>query len=91
MEPIQNTSGPRHRSARPRLSATDEADRHDAAVARTLMEAEDAAVDGDYAAALSWLRMIEAIGDEIPDAYEAKRAAWLAAIDFGLTDGASRT
>jgi hypothetical protein len=54
--------------------------RHDAAVASTLQQADEAAVGGDYDGALSWLGLLEAIGDELPVGYESKRQAWLAAI-----------
>lgn len=53
--------------------------RHADAVARTLRHAEDAAEGGDYRGAVSWLGLIEAIGDRLPDGYERKRMEWLAA------------
>jgi hypothetical protein len=55
-------------------------DRHLAAVARSLGWARESAARGDYADALGWVRVVEAIGDAIPHEYEAKRHAWLSAL-----------
>jgi hypothetical protein len=55
--------------------------RHQAAVANTLGWADAAAKQGDFAQALDWIRMLEAIGHEITGDYRAKRQAWLAALD----------
>jgi hypothetical protein len=54
--------------------------RHHAAVANTLAHADDAAREGDFAAALSWLEMLEALNEEIPDAFRIKRHAWTQAL-----------
>jgi hypothetical protein len=54
--------------------------RHDRAVENTLEQADEAAASGDYQDALSWLGLIETIGDELPHSYIAKRQAWRAAI-----------
>jgi hypothetical protein len=54
--------------------------RHDAAVSNTLRQADDAATQGDLAGALSWLAMLEAIGDALPSGYSTKRQAWLGAL-----------
>jgi hypothetical protein len=51
-------------------------DRHLAAVARSLGWAQESAARGDYADALGWVQMVEAIGDLIPEEYEIKRRAW---------------
>lgn len=56
------------------------AQRHEAAVARTLANADEAAASGDLDMALSWLSLIEAIGDRLPDRYERKRRSWLAEV-----------
>jgi hypothetical protein len=50
--------------------------KHAAAVASTLRFAVDAAAGGDYADALAWLATVEAIGDVLPQEYEARRATW---------------
>ena len=55
-------------------------DRHLAAVARSLGWAQQAAARGDYAEALSWVGVVEAIGDRIPTEYQTKRQAWLGAL-----------
>jgi hypothetical protein len=51
-------------------------ERHRLAVERSLRWAEDAAEQGDYANALSWLATIEAIDGELPAGYEARRTSW---------------
>jgi hypothetical protein len=58
--------------------------KHPVAVARSLQWADEAAKRGEHSDALAWLHVIEAIGDELPETYQAKRQAWLLA--FG-TDG----
>jgi hypothetical protein len=35
--------------------------------------------------ALAWLQTVEAVGDELPETYEAKRAEWLGAIGADWT------
>jgi hypothetical protein len=42
--------------------------------------AEQAAARGDFADALSWVGVVEAIGDLIPIEYQTKRKAWLTAL-----------
>ena len=66
--------------ATPRAAQVSAEDRHLAAVARSLGWAEEAAACGDYADALSWVGVVEAIGDVIPIEYETKRQAWLTAL-----------
>jgi len=64
------------------MSATariDGDERHRAAVANTLVWADQAAADGRYRDALEWLATIEAIGDVLPKSYLTKRSAWSAA------------
>ena len=53
--------------------------KHPVAVARSLQWADEAANHGDHSDALAWLHVIEAIGDELPETYQAKRQAWLLA------------
>ena len=65
----------------PRGSYKDSDARHLAAVARSLRWADDAAERRDYHDALGWLQAVEAAGEELPDAYQARRNAWLVAID----------
>jgi hypothetical protein len=60
-------------------------DRHLAAVARSFGWARESAARGDYADALGWVQVVEAIGDPIPREYETKRQAWLAALDESRT------
>jgi len=45
-------------------------------VARTLSSARESAARGDYADALSWLSMLDAIGHELSRADERLREAW---------------
>jgi len=66
----------------PERRARDAADanKHDAAIASTLQRADEAARGGDFDDALRWLSLIGAIGDELPESYEAKRRGWRAAV-----------
>jgi hypothetical protein len=64
----------------PREASVSAHDRHLAAVARTFSWAEEAAARGDYADALSWVQVVQAIGDLIPIEYQTKRRAWLSAL-----------
>jgi hypothetical protein len=64
----------------PRETHVSAQDRHLAAVARTFGWAEEAAARGDYADALSWVQVVQAIGDLIPIEYQTKRSAWLSAL-----------
>lgn len=52
--------------------------RHQAAVARSLSWADDAAARGDHTDALAWLGAIEAIGEQLTPEYHAKRETWQA-------------
>jgi len=54
----------------------DPLERHRAAVRRSLGWAQESAGRGDYADALGWIRVLEAIGEQLPPGYEAKRRAW---------------
>ena len=67
-------------STYPREALDSARDRHLAAVARSLGWARESAARGDYADALGWVRVVEAIGDAVPHEYEAKRQAWLSAL-----------
>jgi hypothetical protein len=51
-------------------------DRHGVAVKNSLGWAQDCADLGDYIHALGWIRVLEAIGEEIPAAYQTKRQLW---------------
>jgi hypothetical protein len=53
-------------------------EQHRAAVTRSLNWAEQAAAEGDYPGALSWLATIEAIDGELPPGVDAKRRSWAA-------------
>lgn len=61
-----------------RLELDGRARRHAAAVVNTLKMADEAAKEQDYDEALNWLSTLEAIGERIPDHYEARRQAWSA-------------
>lgn len=54
--------------------------RHEAAVQRSLRWADEAAQQGDYANALSWLATIEAVDGSLPPSYESRRLDWAARI-----------
>jgi len=54
---------------------------HLAAVARNLGWADESAARGDYADALGWIGVVEALGDPIPREYASKRRSWRAALD----------
>ena len=64
----------------PREAVVSAHDRHLAAVARSLGWARESAARGDYADALGWVRVVEAIGDAIPYEIEVKRQMWLSAL-----------
>jgi hypothetical protein len=74
--PLTETSRDPEPERRPRLGST--AERHQAAVQRSLTWAEEAASAGQYATALAWLATIEAVEGELPPAFDAKRRAWAA-------------
>jgi len=63
-----------------RTDTSDTSARHRRAVAQTLGWADEAAARGDHAGALAWLRTLEVIGDELSDAYQAKRRSWRLAL-----------
>jgi hypothetical protein len=50
--------------------------KHEPAVLHTLSWADDAAAVHDYAGALAWLDVIEAIGDSLPEEHQRRRATW---------------
>lgn len=50
--------------------------RHAEAVTNTLKMADEAADEQNYAEALHWLSMLEAIGEILPDRYDARRLDW---------------
>ncbi len=54
------------------------AERHLAAVARTLKWADESAERGDHLDAIAWLSTVEAIGDKLPEVYETRRDSWSA-------------
>jgi hypothetical protein len=56
---------------RPRFGSTFE--RHRRAVRQTLSWAEEAAAEGDYATALSWLATLEAAEGKLPPGVDARR------------------
>lgn len=69
------------RQDRTRFASDDAANhetRHQAAVASTLHWADEAAERQDHGDALAWLDALEAIGDELPSVYEARRHEWSA-------------
>ena len=60
------------------FASGDDAERHLAAVARTLQWADESAERGDVLGAIAWLGTVEAIGDTLPEVYEARRDSWRA-------------
>jgi hypothetical protein len=66
----------RDQDARARPPATPA--HHRVAVTQSLSWAEQAAAEGDYSGALSWLATIEAIDGELPSGVDAKRRTWAA-------------
>ena len=79
--PLTGAYEPADATRRPRFGFTPK--RHQVAVQRSLSWADDAARDGDYANALSWLATIEAIDGALPESYEARRRAWAERIESG--------
>lgn len=67
----------------PQAAHVRDGERHQAAVARSLGWAQESAARGDYADALAWVEVVEAIGDSVPHEYEVNRWAWLAAAGRG--------
>jgi hypothetical protein len=57
-------------------SSADRAEQHAAAVRMSLGWAQESADRGDYADALGWIGVLDAIGERIPPSYEAKRRSW---------------
>lgn len=67
------------------------AKRHRAAVAKTLQWADESADRGDVFDAIAWLSTLEAIGDDLPEAYEIRRDSWRAQLRRSRTvDNARR-
>jgi len=77
-------------TASPRETQVSAHDRHQAAVVRSFGSAEQAAARGDYADALSWVQVVEAIGDPIPIEYQTKRRTWLSALAVSRASNAAR-
>jgi hypothetical protein len=63
-------------TAFPQVAAGQPGLTHEAAVRHTLSWADKAAADHDYAGAVAWLDVIEAIGCPLPDEQLRKRATW---------------
>ncbi len=59
--------------------------RHQHAVAQTLGRADDAAERGDHAVALGWLKVLDAIGEQLSSDYERKRESWRGALRTAQT------
>jgi hypothetical protein len=62
--------------APPRPAGLSAADRHTMAVRGSLGYAQDSADRGDYADALGWIGVLEAIGEQLPAVYQTRRQAW---------------
>ena len=73
-QPLIEARGDLPASRRPSFGSTPA--RHRRGVRRTLDWAEEAAAEGDYATALSWLATIEAVEGQLPAGLEARRRAW---------------
>jgi hypothetical protein len=67
---LRTTALPQAAAEQPRLT------QHEAAIFHTLSWADEAAAEHDYAGALEWLEVIEAIGDRLSEEHERKRATW---------------
>ena len=63
------------------IRASDQPDRHVAAVANSLQLAQESGQRGDYVDALAWVRVVEATGEQIPSEHETMRKVWLTAIE----------
>ena len=50
--------------------------RHERAVAQTLGWADEAAARGDHGDALGWLKVLDAIGEQLSQDYQSKRESW---------------
>jgi hypothetical protein len=50
------------------------------AVRRSLGWAQESADRGDYADALGWIDVLEAIGEQLPASYQTRRQAWRRAL-----------
>lgn len=50
---------------------------------RSLGLADEAAANGQYTEAISWINVVEGVGYDLPDAYDAKRNHWRTLIDTG--------
>jgi hypothetical protein len=53
------------------------AGRHERAVAQTLGFAHEAALRGDFADAIEWLKVIEVVDGVLPAGWQATRDLWL--------------
>jgi uncharacterized membrane-anchored protein len=56
-------------------------ERHAEIIGRTLRWADDAAERGDWSEALRWVEKVRSLGVSLSADYEAKRQAWLQAVD----------
>ena len=61
-------------------------DRHKAAVSNSLGRAQESADCGDCADAFKWIRTLEAIGEQLPPEYQAKRLTWEGQLGASGTD-----
>jgi hypothetical protein len=74
----------------PRAAGLSATSRHLAAVNRSLGWAQESADRGDYADALGWIDVVEAIGEQLPFAFEVKRRAWSRSLaNNQVTEGGS--
>lgn len=64
----------------------DAAARHALAVAQTRRWADEAAMRGDHAEALAWLKTVEAVGERLSADDEDKRAQWGNALRERISD-----
>jgi hypothetical protein len=75
--------GDRRVSTQPRAAYDSAASRHRAAVARSLGWADEYAARGQYAEALGWVQVVEAVDEQLSVEFENKRRAWLSALAAG--------
>lgn len=76
--------------APPRAAGLSAADRHLRAVRGSLGWAQESADRGNYADALGWISVLEAIGERIPARYQTKRRAWCRALAGAEPNGDAR-
>jgi hypothetical protein len=65
-----------------------ETGRHERAVARSLAFAQEAAADGEFANAVRWLQVAQAVDGGLPPEWERTLAGWIDRMRASQLDGA---